>query len=116
MRSLSSVLRVLALAASIVAGSCDSEETCGPDSQIACGVLKNHVAVTFRNGTPRARVEELNALIGATTVIAPDLSTTYRIKLPNGWCAQRGVAFYDKQQDVVGATAAINACAETSRD
>lgn len=95
------------------AGACDDVETCRDPSGERCGMLKNHMSVTFKEGTPRTRVDEINKEIGAVVVTAPSLTTTYRIKLPDGWCWERGADFYETKPEVIAAVFAINLCGGT---
>jgi hypothetical protein len=107
-------LATAVLAITLLASGCsDSEEDCSNAPVGECGIVKNQVTVVFKQGTTRAQVDAINAEIGATVVLAPDLTTAYRIQLPRGWCYQRGVAFYESKPEVAAASAAINICPDT---
>ena len=109
-----------ALVASVVGGffvfpvgqSGCSDETCFAEQDAGCAtLLRNQADVTFVSGTTGADVDAVNAMIGATTLVAPVLATTYRIRLPAGWCYERGRDFYEKQPSVATTAAAVSLCA-----
>jgi len=108
-----------ALAASVVGGflvlpvgqSGCSDETCFAEQDAGCStILRNQADVTFVSRTTAADVDALNAMIGATVLVAPVLATTYRIRLPAGWCYERGRDFYEKQPSVASTAPAVNSC------
>jgi hypothetical protein len=101
---------IAALGFTVWSGSCDGEERCSAANEPRCGLLKNQVVVTFQTGTTRAQVDAINAEIGATVLYAPTLTTTYGIRLPEGWCYQKGIDFYERQPEVVAALFAISLC------
>jgi len=89
-----------------------SDETCFAEQDAGCAtILRNQADVTFVSGTTAADVDAINARIGATTLVAPVLVTTYRIRLPAGWCYERGRDFYEKQPSVVATSPVLNLCA-----
>jgi hypothetical protein len=107
------LLVIAALGLSVwAAASCDNEERCSAANEPRCGLLKNQVVVTFQTGTTRAKVDAINAEIGATVLYEPTLTTTYGIRLPEGWCYQKGIDFYKRKPEVVAALFAISLCAD----
>jgi hypothetical protein len=101
---------VAAVGLSFWGASCDEEERCSAADEPRCGLLKNQVVVTFQTGTTRAQVDAINAEIGATVLDEPSLTTIYGIRLPEGWCYQKGIDFYKSKPAVITATLAISAC------
>jgi hypothetical protein len=111
MRTQRLLVIIAALALSVWgAASCDDEERCSAANEPRCGLLKNQVVVTFQTGTTRAQVDAINAEIGATVLDEPTLTTTYGIRLPEGWCYQKGIDFYKRKPEVVTALFAISLC------
>jgi hypothetical protein len=88
-----------------------SDEICFPEEDAGCStILRNQVDVIFVSGTTTADIDAINAMIGATILIVPVSSTTLRIRLPAGWCYERGRAFYEKQPSVASTAPALNVC------
>jgi hypothetical protein len=102
--------RLIALLVAIWAGSACSEDRCMDGGTGKCGLVNNEVSVLFKDGTTREQVDAINAEIGATVVAAPELTALYRIRLPSGWCYQRGVTFYQGKPEVQAASVAVNLC------
>jgi len=100
----------VAALAIFLATSCEDDETsCVPDDQ--CGIVCNQATVVFQTGTQLERVDEINAEIGATVIMAPILSTAYRVQLLPGMGFDEAQDFYmSKTDDVVAVLWATNYC------
>lgn len=83
---------------------------CGgePGTEGEGGPVPGQVTVVFVQGTTAARVDELNAQIGAEVVRYPVLSTWYRIRLPDQLASWLGCRFYKAQPDVVACMVAVD--------
>ena len=104
------LVMVAALGLCVWGASCDDDERCSVANEPRCGLLKNQLVVTFQTGTTRAQVDAINAEIGATVLYEPTLTTTYGIRLPEGWCYPKGIDFYKRKPEVVAAIFAISLC------
>ena len=100
---------VVAAALGIAIGGCADEDCSDADSG-GCGIRKNQITVLFRESTTPETVAAINGEIGASVLYAPDIGTLYRIKLPKGWCYQRGKAFYEKRPEVKAVSLSIDIC------
>ena len=100
----------------VVALAACSDERCSAADEGKCGIIKNQVLVSFKAGTTRERVDAINAEIGAMVVQAPTLTTIYVMRLPDGWCYQRGIDFYAAKVEVQTATVAVNVCGMSEGD
>ncbi len=94
-------LALLAMAA-IGAGCGGADATEGEG-----GPVPGQVTVVFAEGTTPARVDDLNAQIGAEVLRSPVFSTWYRIRLPAELASWLGCRFYEAQPDVVACMVAV---------
>lgn len=72
------------------------------------GVFVDQITVVFRPGTSQEQIDAVNSQIGARILIAPSLSSAYRMKLPPSINLQDAFAFYAAQPEVQGALPATN--------
>lgn len=74
----------------------------------APGVFADQLTVVFTHGTPRSRVDEINAGIGATVIIDPGFTNWYRVKLPSTTNLQNAALYYRGFAEVLALLPATN--------
>lgn len=90
--------------------TCATTLGCEAPDDADCGIVEGEVTVIFREGTTRAEVYATNAKIGAVVIMAPSLSTAYRMRVPPWLTVDEAIDFYESKPQVQSAMWAINYC------